>query len=186
MKQQIRTALRLAAALLALLAAAPLRAQQPLYLVNGLERPDASDIPPAMIERIEELPADEETIARYGERAAGGVILITLRYDEPPRFTADTLPFARYIARRVSWGPTDPTARVVLRYRIAADGTLSVSELLEATDNRFKRRVLKAVAEAPRWEPARKGGEPVESEGVLRIQLPAGRPMPRRPELVIR
>lgn len=183
---KMRMLRRLTAAWFLLLAAAPAWAQQPLYLVNGVERPDAADIPPAMIERIEELPADEETIARYGERAAGGVILITLRYDEPPRFAADTLPFARYIARRVVWGPSDPTARVVLRYRIATDGTLSVSEVLEATDSRLRRRVLKAVAEAPAWQPARKAGTPVESEGVLRIQLPEGRRMPQRPELVIR
>ncbi len=177
---------RLTAALLLLAAAAPLRAQQPLYLVNGRERGDVADIPPAMIERIEELPADEESIARYGAKAAGGVVLVTLKYDEAPRFTADTLPFDRYVARRVVWTETDPTARIVLRYRIATDGTLAVSEVLEATDSRLRRRVLKAVAETPRWEPARKEGIPVESEGVLRIQLPEGRRMPRRPELVIR
>ena len=45
---------------------------------------------------------------------------------------------------------------------------------------------MKALEEAPRWEPARKLGEAVESEGILRLQLPVGRPMPRKIELVIR
>ena len=74
----------------------------------------------------------------------------------------------------------------MLRYRIAPDGTLSVVQELQSTDNRLKRRVLKAVSEAPRWEPAMKNGQAVESEGVLSIQLPEGKPLPRHMELVIR
>ena len=171
---------------LSLLAASSARAQQPLYLVNGRERADVADIPPSIIERVEELPADEESIARYGAKAAGGVVLLTLKYDEAPRFTADTLPLERYAARRIAWTETDPVARVVLRYRIAADGGFAVSEVLEATDNRFRRRVLKALEAIPRWEPARKAGTPVESEGVLRIPLPARRRLPSTPDLDLR
>ena len=141
-------------------------AQQPLYFVNGT-------------------PADEETIARFGPRASNGVILITLRYDEPARFEADSLSFGNYIARRVRWEAHEPAARVVLRYRITAEGQTVVEDELESTDNRLKRRVLKAVEEAPRWRPARKNGRAVESEGVLRIQLPEGKRMPRQIELVI-
>ena len=138
------------------------------------------------IELVEELPADEETIARFGPRASNGVILITLRYDEPARFEADSLSFGNYIARRVRWEAHEPAARVVLRYRITAEGQTIVEDELESTDNRLKRRVLKAVEEAPCWRPARKNGRAVESEGVLRIQLPEGKRMPRQIELVIR
>lgn len=90
------------------------------------------------------------------------------------------------IARQVRWDESEPTARVVLRYKITPDGETIVQQELESTDNRLKRRVLKAVAEAPRWHPAQKNGAPVESEGVLSIQLPEGRRMPRQAELVIR
>ena len=134
---------------------------------------------------VEMLPADEETIARYGQRAAHGVMLITLRYDRPASFPADSA-FGSYIARQVRWDESEPTARVVLRYKITPDGETIVQQELESTDNRLKRRVLKAVAEAPRWHPAQKNGAPVESEGVLSIQLPEGRRMPRQAELVIR
>ncbi len=54
------------------------------------------------------------------------------------------------------------------------------------TDKRLRRRVLKALGEAPLWQPARKNGVPVESEGVLRIQLPEGKRIPRQAELVFR
>ena len=131
----------------ALLAATlPVAAQQPLYIVNGVETEQIASIPPDDIENVEMLPADEETIARYGE----------------------------------------PAARIVLRYTVTPEGDTVVAQELESTDSRLKRRVLKAVAEAPRWTPARKNGTPVESEGILHIQLPEGKLMPRQVELVWR
>lgn len=162
------------------------RGQQPLYIVNGIPTEHIGSIPPEDIERIDELPADEESIARYGEKASNGVLLVTLRYDIPAQFEAGGLSFDEYIARQVRWDDDEPAARVVLRYRIDTGGRAEVSQELESTDSRLKRRVLKAVAEAPRWQPASKNGAPVASEGVLRIQLPEGKPMPRQVELVWR
>lgn len=169
----------------ALLAAITAAAQRPLCIVNGERRTDIATIPPADIERMEELPADEETIARYGEEASEGVILVTLRYDEPARFDAAPS-FGAYVASRVRWDDDDPAARVVLRYTVTPEGRAVVAQELESTDSRLKRRVLKAVEEAPLWRPARKEGRPVASEGVLRIQLPEGKPLPRGAELVWR
>lgn len=164
-------------------AAAPKPA--PLYIVNGKIAEQIRTIPPEDIEHVEMLPADEETIARYGERAMHGVMLITLRYDEPATFPADTT-FGSYIARQIRWDDNEPVARVVLRYTITPEGSIRIDDTLESTDSRLKRRVLKAVEESPRWLPARKNGQPIASEGVLSIQLPEGRPMPRRVELVYR
>ncbi|MEF2791779.1 MAG: TonB-dependent receptor, partial [Alistipes dispar] len=75
---------------------------------------------------------------------------------------------------------------VVLRYKITPEGRTVVDQELEVTDKRLRRRVLKALGEAPLWQPARKNGVPVESEGVLRIQLPEGKRIPRQAELVFR
>lgn len=163
----------------------PAPAQKPLYLVNGVERSDIDSIPPEEIEHVETLPADEETIARYGAKASNGVMLITLRYDRPAIFS-DTVTFDKYIARQVRWDDDEPVARVVLHYTVTPDGQAVVDQTLESTDNRLKRRVLKAVEESPRWTPAQKNEKPLASEGVLRIQLPEGREMPRRVELVYR
>ncbi|MDE6623853.1 MAG: energy transducer TonB [Alistipes sp.] len=174
--------------LLLLVAAFRVAAQQPLYLVNGTEyTPEAAAaLSPADIERIEELPADEESIARYGERASDGVILITLRFDTPARFDVDSLSFDAYIARQVKWNSDEPAARVVLRYAVTPEGATEVTQELESTDSRLKRRVLKVVAEAPRWTPATKNGEPVASEGVLTIHLPEGKPLRREPYIRLR
>ena len=110
----IRTILFL---LVAAAVALPLSAQErrPVYIVNG-ERYEGDafrEIPPAEIERMEQLPADEQTIERYGSDASNGVILITLKYDSKAVFTADSLSFDRYVARRIKWDATDPVARVV-------------------------------------------------------------------------
>ena len=180
-----RTLLLLLGVLFAVTVRAARPKPTPLYIVNGKVAEQIQSIPPDDIEHVEMLPADEETIARYGERAMHGVMLITLRYDEPASFPADTT-FGSYIARQVHWDENEPVARVVLRYTITPEGDVRIDDTLEATDNRLKRRVLKAVEEAPRWTPARKNGQAIASEGVLSIQLPEGRPMPRRVELVYR
>ena len=148
-----------------------LAAQKPLYIVNGTPRDEIASIPPDEIESLEALPADEETIARYGDKAANGVLIITLRYDTPARFEADTS-FSRYIASRVKWADDEPLARIIIRYRITPQGNVEVDQVLESTDSRLKRRVLKALAESPRGLPARKNGVPITSTGILNIQLP--------------
>ena len=167
----IRTILFL---LVAAAVALPLSAQErrPVYIVNG-ERYEGDafrEIPPAEIERMEQLPADEQTIERYGSDASNGVILITLKYDSKAVFTADSLSFDRYVARRIKW--------VVYRFKVQCDGSVVLTDLLESTDGRLRRKVVKAVEEAPRWSPATKDGRPVETEHVLRVQLPEGRAMP--------
>ena len=134
------------------------------------------------------LPADERTVAEYGDRAANGVILVTLRYDTPARFEADGEPmkFSRYIADRVKWDDSDPVARVIISFTVAADGSVKVKDVLEATDRRLLRRITKALSEAPAWRPAMKGDEGVATDHVLRITLPEGRQLPRERVVLIR
>ncbi len=176
---------RIGLLLCTLLAACTAAAQAPVYLVNGEVRSDLSGIDPEDIVATEELPADEESIARYGQQASHGVILVTLRYDTPARFPGE-VPFDEYVAKRIVWDDPLPVARVVVRYTVSPMGEVIPGEVLEATDRRLLRRVRKALVGLPRWEPARYSGEPLVSEGVLTVQLPAGREMPREMEWVMR
>ncbi len=169
--------------------ATPAAAQQPVYIVNGERMPaeEAERIAPRDIERMDRLPADDAAVERYGIEASNGVIIITLRYDTPARFTAaGGVPFNEYIASQVSWPEDEVAARVVLRYIVGRDGRATAAKILESTDSRLRRRVLKALEKAPAWQPAMKDDSPIEHEGVLRVQLPEGKPMPRQIELVIR
>lgn len=156
----------------------------PLYIVNGVERESIDDIPQANIESIEALEVDEQTIARYGERAENGVIIISLRYDTEAQFTGGDS-FNDYIADHIKWAPHDPVARVVVRYTIGADGTLTLGQVLESTDARLRKKVVAAVRQAPAWKPATKAGKGVESEYVLYVQLPRGKQMPQEPYIIL-
>lgn len=156
----------------------------PLYIVNGVERESIDDIPQANIESIEALEVDEQTIARYGERAENGVIIISLRYDTEAQFTGGDS-FNDYIADHIKWAVHDPVARVVVRYTIGADGTLTLGQVLESTDARLRKKVVSAVRQAPAWKPATKAGKGVESEYVLYVQLPRGKQMPQEPYIIL-
>ena len=171
----IRTILFL---LVAAAVALPLSAQErrPVYIVNG-ERYEGDafrEIPPAEIERMEQLPADEQTIERYGSDASNGVILITLKYDSKAVFTADSLSFDRYVARRIKWDATDPVARVVYRFKVQCDGSVVLTDLLESTDGRLRRQGrpagrdgTRAARAAPRRarHAARTGRDPALNAG---------------------
>jgi len=185
--------LRFAAVSLLLLLSAPSRAQNtqaPLYIVNGepMSEEQVKDIDPSDIVSNTLLPADEHTIAEYGEAANNGVVVIVLRYDTPPRFEVggEQAGYSRYVGRMVKWdAESDPVARVIIAFRVEADGSVTVRDVLEATDKRLCRRVLKAMEEAPRWQPALKDGEGVATDHVLRITLPEGRTLPREREIAI-
>ncbi len=175
--------------LLILIGSFTARGQEPLYWVNG-ERCSAEEfhrIDPELIEEIETLPADEESIALYGPEAGNGVIRVTLKNDTPARFLhPEYEEFAAYVTARAAWRDHDPTARVSIRFTISEEGIVTNPEVLEATDKRLLRRVVKALEESPRWEPARKMGEAVSSTRLLNLTLPEGREMPLERYIIIR
>ena len=129
---------------------------------------------------MEQLPADEQTIERYGSDASNGVILITLKYDSKAVFTADSLSFDRYVARRIKWDATDPVARVVYRFKVQCDGSVVLTDLLESTDGRLRRKVVKAVEEAPAVV-ARDQGRPAGRDGTRAARAAPPKGAPCRP-----
>lgn len=159
--------------------------QEPIYIINGVEQKSIKNIPADNIESTEELPINDQLIAKYGVRANNGVTIVTLKIDEPALFQNGES-FNEYIASRVEWEKDEKAANIILRYTINANGELEIEKELSSTDNRFRRRVLQVVAGAPKWTPAIKNGEPVESEGVLNILLPKGKQLPREFELILR
>jgi hypothetical protein len=169
-------------------ATAQSRKRMPLYIVNGekMTEEQVKDINPKDIVDNHLLPADEQTIERYGHEAANGVVVITLRYDTPARFEieGEVPKYSAYIADRVKWDETDPVARIIISFKVKADGSVAEFDVLEATDKRLLRRIEKATTEAPRWQPALKDGKGVETTHLLKVTLPKGRTMPR--ERVVR
>lgn len=164
------------------------RKRMPLYIVNGkvMSESQVQEIDPSDIVDNHLLPADEQTIERYGQAATNGVVVITLKYDTEARFEIQghAENYSLYIADRVKWDETDPTARVIISFKVKADGSIGDYDVLEATDKRLLRRIEKAMEEAPRWIAAQKDGKGVETKHLLKITLPKGRTMPR--ERVVR
>ena len=159
--------------------------QTPLYIVNGVEMESVKHIPERNIEHIDHLEANEATVAKYGERANNGVIIITLRYDKEAKFLGDK-PLADYVSERVKWREEFGVARFVARYTVGADGSFRLGEILQSTDHQLRKRVLKVLQLLPAWQPATKQGKAVESDYVLAVQLPKGKAMPKEPYIVIR
>ena len=157
----------------------------PLYIVNGVEMESVKHIPEENIEHIDHLAANEESVAKYGERANNGVIIISLRYDKEAEFMGGKT-LADYVSERVNWSENYGVARFVARYTIKADGSFQLGSILESTDHQLRKRVLKVLQSLPKWQPATKQGKAVVSDYVFAIQLPKGKEMPKEPYIVIR
>ena len=166
---------RLIAIVLLLFVSATASAQ--LYIVNGEEysAEQMRRIDPERVESSEQVAINDSIMARFGERAADGVIIVTLKHDTEPQFSVDSLSFREWVEREVAWGNDEPAARVVYRYVVGTDGRTQLTELIESTDNRLRQRVVRAVKRAPLWAPAEREGRAVEVEQVLVIELPKGK-----------
>lgn len=173
--------------LLALLMSTSLWAQQPLYVVNGRVVESIEGIPQSDIESINVLPADEETIAEWGLAASEGVIVVRLKFDTPATFAAEGYNnFTAYLAKQIKWDENMPVERASLRLNITEEGNIEVIEVLDTTSRQFLKRVTKAIASAPQWQPAMRDGKPIESLQLVNIQLPLGKELPKDPYVIIR
>lgn len=161
-------------------------AREPLYVVNGVVVATIDSIPHEDIESIDVLAANEETIAEWGIEASEGVILVTLRYDTPARFSAEGITnFTDYLATKVKWSENMPAERVSLRLKVGTDGRAAISEVLQSTSRQFLKRVQKAIATSPLWSPATRNGEAVESIALVNLQLPTGKELPVERAVII-
>lgn len=179
--------LHLLIALLLLPFVASAQRGNPLIFVNGepMTSAELAAIEPEDVLNFETLPADEQTIEKYGQEASNGVILLELRYDEEARFVVDGVEqsFSDYIASQVKWGEAEPVAQVIISYTVDAEGRVCDFDTLNSTDRRLLRRILKAMESSPQWIPATKDGKGVARRKVLRVTLPRGKELP--PERVI-
>lgn len=161
-------------------------AREPLYVVNGKVVSSIENIPHENIASIETLPANEETIAIWGTEASEGVIVVSLRYDTSATFSYDGYDnFTDYLAHNVKWSETQPAERVSLRIKIDAEGYVTVDEVLDSTSLQFLKRTTKAIKNAPRWSPATRKGEAVESIQLVNLKLPANKELPAEHAVIL-
>lgn len=180
----LRTAIAIIAALGIALTAT---AREPLYVVNGEVVATIDNIPHEDIESIDVLPANEDTIAKWGLEASEGVILVTLRYDSAASFSAEGYDnFTEYLATKVKWKSAMPAERVSLRIAVDTSGRATIHEVLQSTSLQFLKRVERAIDEAPLWSPATRDGKAQESITLVNLQLPEGKELPVERAVIIR
>ena len=178
--------LRRVITILAILCTVEAFGYKPLYVVNGTVVESIEHIPHENIERIDNLPANEETIAEWGIEASEGVILVTLRYDTEARFShLDFTNFTDYLASTVSWDETMPAERVSLRIKVDSKGNVHIIKVLESTSRQFQKRVERAIASSPQWRAATKNGSSVESTHLVNLTLPEGKTIPVEPGIIL-
>lgn len=179
--------LRRVITILAILCTVEAFGYKPLYVVNGVVVDSIDDIPHENIEHIDNLPANEETIAEWGLEASEGVIIVTLRYDTEARFSyGDYNNFTDYLASTVHWDDTMSPERVSLRIIVDNTGRATISEVIASSSKQFLKRVTKAIDTSPLWIPAERSGAPVESQHLVNLQLPKGKHLPREMGIILR
>lgn len=186
----MKTLQLLIALLLMPLFASAQKSEGALIFVNGeqMAPEEFAKIDPDDVLNFEVLPADEQTIERYGQEASNGVILVELHYDEEARFVVDDVEqsFSDYIASQVKWSEAESVAQVVISFTVDARGKVCDFDTLSSSDRRLERRVVKAMEEAPLWIPATKDGKGVARRKLLKVTLPEGGQIPRERVVLIR
>ena len=139
-----------------------------------------------------EVLGDQASIKKYtdlyGEKAAGGVVLITMKRpqeldevvvvsfkdqnDEPDKFYLvypETMPrfqggdmstFTQWLARRITH-PCSHSGTVKVGFEVGTDGSVSDVKIMESVCEEIDAAVLSVVSQSPKWEPATDGGHPV-------------------------
>ena len=164
------------------------RKRMPLYIVNGerMSEEEVREIDPKDIEDNHLLPADEQTIGKYGHEAANGVVVITLRYDTPARFETEGYSnFTTYLQHTVKWDKNMPAERVSLRLTIDSEGRATIAKVLQSTSRQYQKRVERAIALSPYWTPATKNGKAVESTQLVNLLMPEGKQLPAERGVII-
>lgn len=165
--------------ILLMLSTMTLSARGPLYVVNGTRVESIEHIEQSNIERIDVLPATEETIEKWGIEASEGVIIVTLKYDTPALFNAEGFNnFTTYLQHKVKWNKNMPAERVSLRITVDSEGRATIAKVLQSTSRQYQKRVERAIAMSPCWTPATKNGKAIESTELVNLLLPEGKQLP--------
>ena len=92
-----------------------------------------------------------------------------------PEFPGGQQAMFKFIAEHLKWPTTEVECtgnwRVVIKFIVEADGTLSCPQFVYRTDTEFENEALKVWRQFPRFKPAIKGGRPVRCWFVVPIRF---------------
>ena len=92
-----------------------------------------------------------------------------------PEFPGGQQAMFKFIAEHLKWPTTVEECignwRVVIKFIVETDGTLSCPQFVHRTDTAFENEALKVWRQFPRFKPAIKGGWPVRCRVVFPIRF---------------
>lgn len=169
--------------------------QKPLYVIDGIERPQWGDLNASSIESITILKGEEAT-ARYGERGRYGVVLITtdtpaklgktrtsesketpfLVAETMPQFQGDSLMDFRTWAQAQILYPSvalknNISGRVVAEFVIEKDGSVGAIKIVQSPDRSLSEEVRRILSSSPQWTPGIQNGKIVRVKFLLPIDF---------------
>lgn len=169
--------------------------KQPLYIVDEKEVLSIKTLTPDQIDQITVLK-DKSSVAKYGERAANGVIFITTKQgkvaadeknqmtqidESEPFITTEVMPifqggnlntFREWVQSQIQY-PAEMLkkgvqGRVTLSFVIERDGSVSNLEILQTPDRLLSEQAKRVVLSSPKWTPGKQLGKAVR----IRYTLP--------------
>lgn len=169
--------------------------QKPLYIIDGVEHPQWSDLNSSAINSIVILKGADAT-ARYGERGRYGVVLISTSTrakreaakasepEETPFLVAETMPqfeggnlmnFRAWAQAQIQYPAValknNISGRVVVEFVIEKDGSICNIKIVQSPDRSLSDETRRILTSSPKWTPARQQGKIVRVKFLLPIDF---------------
>lgn len=169
--------------------------QVPLYIVDGMERKNLSELETNNIHEITILK-DKSATALYGERARNGVVIVTTERahmaaqraadEDQPFLVAETMPlfqggdlntFRQWVQSQVAYPAAaiekNIQGRVVVGFVIERDGSLSNINFMQSPDKSLSEEVRRVLESTPAgsWTPGKQKGEVVRVKFLIPVDF---------------
>ena len=97
------------------------------------------------------------------------------KYEESPMFIGDEEGLLQYLSNTVKY-PNNSNQRgiqgkVVVRFTIKEDGSIANIKIVESVNDELDKEVIRVIKKMPKWRPAKRDGEPVETSFTFPINF---------------
>lgn len=169
--------------------------QAPLYIVDGIELKNLSELEVNKIDNITVLKGKSAT-NQYGERARNGVVIVTTERarkaaqqaadKDQPFLVAETMPsfrggdlnaYRQWVQSQVAYPvaalDNNIQGRVVVGFVIERDGSVSHIDMLQSPDKSLSDEVRRVVESTPAgsWTPGKQKGETVRVKYLIPVDF---------------
>jgi TonB family protein len=129
--------------------------------------------------------AGKEYVIRLAPDSVSTSIPVFDRVEELPRPTAGEEGWYTYLAKNVKYPQIDREhgveGTVIIGFDVMEDGSIDRVAILRGIGGESDKEALRVIAEGPRWEPGKIGGEAVNTRMSLPVRFVLNRPSGEKP-----